>query len=102
LKPNAIGLAGSPVSSAQAVRGDANVAQTPTANQATRKLIRRELQVRGRSQTRKNVLNLLRVALQEALDRELIGSNPARDVRLHAATRMMAEDDLDGILNPAE
>lgn len=55
----------------------------------------------GTHQTRKNVLNLLRVALQEALDRELIASNPARVVRLHVA-RSMAEDDLEGILNPAE
>jgi len=56
---------------------------------------------KGKHQTRKNVLNLLRVALQEALDRELIASNPARDVRLHVA-RSMAEDDLEGILNPSE
>jgi len=56
---------------------------------------------KGKHQTRKNVLNLLRVALQEALDRELIATNPARDVRLHAA-RSMSEDDLEGILNPAE
>ena len=48
LKPSAMGLAGTLVSSAQTVRGDANVAQTPTANQAIRKLIRWEVQVRGR------------------------------------------------------
>gem|GEM_PF-3508737 len=56
---------------------------------------------KGEHQTRKNALNLLRVALQEALDRELITSNPARDVRIRA-TRSMAEDDLEGILSPAE
>lgn len=56
---------------------------------------------KGEHQTRKNALNLLRVALQEALDRELITSNPARDVRIRA-NRSMAEDDLEGILSPAE
>lgn len=34
-------------------------------------------------QTRKNALSLLRVALTEAVDRELMPSNPAQGVRLH-------------------
>ena len=97
-----------------------HVAEDELGSQLVSSLTRRDIldwldRRKGQHQTRKNVLNLLRVALQEklsefglssfvsaALDRELIGSNPARDVRLHAATRMMAEDDLDGILNPAE
>lgn len=53
-------------------------------------------------QTQKNALNLLRVALQEAVDRDVIQSNPARDVRVHRAGAAKETDDLEGILNPAE
>jgi len=53
-------------------------------------------------QTRCNALNLLRVALQEAVDRELLGMNPARDIRVHRAARATATDGLDGVLTPTE
>ena len=53
-------------------------------------------------QTRKNALNLLRVALQEAVDRELLSANPARDVRVHRAGAARAIDGLEGVLTPAE
>lgn len=51
-------------------------------------------------QTRRNLLNMLRVALQHALDRGLIKSNPARDVRIKGVTD--DQDDLEGILTPPE
>lgn len=53
-------------------------------------------------QTRKNALNLLRVALAEAVDRELLAANPARDVRVHRAGSATSADPLDGVLTPAE
>jgi integrase len=53
-------------------------------------------------QTRKNALNLLRVALQEAFDREVTSSNVARDVRVHRASSAKETDDLEGILVPDE
>lgn len=53
-------------------------------------------------QTRKNALNLLRVALQEAFDREICKANPARDVRVHRASAASDTDGLEGILYPDE
>lgn len=53
-------------------------------------------------QTRKNALNLFRVALQEAVDRELLEQNPARDVRVHKAAAARATDGLEGVLLPQE
>jgi integrase len=47
-------------------------------------------------------LNLLRVALGEALDRELLEANPAKDVKVHRAAKASAKDPLDGILAPLE
>jgi len=52
--------------------------------------------------TRVRVLNLLRVALDEAVDRELLETNPAREVRVHRSSAARATDDLEGILTPAE
>jgi integrase len=53
-------------------------------------------------QTQKNALNLLRVALQEAVDRELLESNPARDVKVHRSSSRTETDSLEGILWPEE
>jgi len=47
---------------------------------------------RLRPQTIRNALNLLRVCFQEAMDREHIEQNPARDLRLHRATSNTTED----------
>lgn len=58
--------------------------------------------LRGEHRTRKKALNLLRVALQEAVDRELLEQNPARDVRVHRSGDRTATDDLAGILTPEE
>jgi integrase len=52
--------------------------------------------------TRIKLLNLLRVALQEAVDRGLLQANPARDVRVHRSGDRTATDDLAGILTPPE
>lgn len=64
------------------------------------------LSMRGRHglsrQTVKNALNLLRQALAEALDRELIPANPAFDVRLPRSTQTTQQLDLEGILLPHE
>lgn len=43
-------------------------------------------------QTRRNALNLVRVALQFALDDELIEQNPARDVRIHTSQQHRSDD----------
>lgn len=56
----------------------------------------------GAHQTVKNALNLLRVALAEAVDRELLSANPARDVKVHRSASAKAVDDLEGILSPDE
>jgi integrase len=53
-------------------------------------------------QTRKNALNLLRVGLAEAVDRELLAANPARDVRVHRSGAARSTDGLEGVLTPAE
>lgn len=53
-----------------------------------------------RSQLR--LLNLLRVALQDAVRRGLLKANPARDVEVHRAASARSTDDLEGILTPAE
>lgn len=51
-------------------------------------------------QTQRNALNLLRVALQEAVDRDLMPANPARDIRVEGEVK--ETDDLEGVLTPAE
>lgn len=54
-------------------------------------------------QTVRNALNLLRVALSEALDQELVTTNVARDVKVPRRVGITAaEEDLSGVLNPKE
>jgi integrase len=53
-------------------------------------------------QTIRNCRNLLSVALSEALDRELVDQNVARDVRVSRAASATSKEDLEGILNPEE
>ena len=55
-----------------------------------------------RPQTVRNALNLLRVALNDALDRELVQANVARDVRVPRGLSAKADEDLSGVLLPAE
>lgn len=54
------------------------------------------------AQTRRNALNLLRVALHDAVDRELLQANPARDVKLPRRVNATSKEDLEGILPPEE
>lgn len=53
-------------------------------------------------QTRRNALNLLRASLADALDRELIAENPARDVRVKKRHKDAPVDDVWTILDPDE
>lgn len=61
---------------------------------------------RGRAglgaQTVKNALSLVRTALQEAADRDLLTSNPAADVKVPRGARRARKIGLDRILLPAE
>lgn len=60
-----------------------------------------ELGARGLAdQTRRNALNLLRAALADAVDRELLAANPARDVKIRSSGTQA--EDLSGVLRPAE
>ncbi len=52
--------------------------------------------------TRVKLLNLLRVALDEAVDREILKANPARAVEVHRSSAASSKDDLEGILVPHE
>jgi len=54
------------------------------------------------AQTVKNALNLVRVALAEALDRELVKENVARDVKVPRKFSATQEEDLAGVLAPPE
>ena len=51
-------------------------------------------------QTRRNALNLVRAVLAEAVDRELLQANPARDVKVRSSGSN--EEDLSGVLQPHE
>lgn len=56
----------------------------------------------GAHRSRLKRLNLLRVALDEAVERGIRDDNPAREVRLHRSGAARSTDDLEGILAPAE
>ena len=56
----------------------------------------------GEHRSKTKLLNLLRVALDEAVDRGLLEANPAREVRLHKSAAARATDDLEGILSLTE
>ncbi len=52
--------------------------------------------------TRIKIRNLLRTALAEAVERGLLPTNPALEVKVHRSGAATAVDDLEGILTPAE
>jgi len=58
--------------------------------------------LRGAHRSRIKLLSLLTTALEQAVDRELLKSNPARGVKVHKAGAARATDDLEGILTPDE
>jgi integrase len=53
-------------------------------------------------ETRKKLRNLLRTALGEAVERGLLDTNPALEVKVHKAGAASSVDDLEGILTPDE
>jgi hypothetical protein len=84
------------------------VERDPLGKLAIRTLLRSDLldwldrwAPKGR-QTRKNALNLIRSALDEALDRGLCEHNVARDVRIARAGRADEAEELGGVLLPDE
>lgn len=52
--------------------------------------------------TRIKIRNLLRTALAEAVERGLLPTNPALEVKVHRSGAATSVDDLEGILAPAE
>ncbi len=54
------------------------------------------------AQTATNALNLLRSALQEALDREIVETNVAREVRVPRYAKATDREELGGVLLPEE
>lgn len=53
-------------------------------------------------QTRKNSLNLLRAVLEQAVERELLEANPAREVKFPRYADATDRDELEGIMTPSE
>lgn len=88
-------------------RWNKHVARNPIGKLAVSTISRRDIVdwvdgLPGSHRSRVRNLNLLRVALQDAVERELLPANPARDVRVHRAGAAASKDDLEGILNVAE
>jgi integrase len=85
-----------------------NIERDPIGGMAVATLERRDVlewldrRVHLAHRTRIRLLNLLRVALAEAVDRGLLAANPARDVKVHRASSARSVDDLEGVLLPAE
>lgn len=52
--------------------------------------------------SKRRLLNLLQVAFDEAVERELTKANPAREVKIHKAGAASSKDGLEGILTPDE
>lgn len=82
---------------------DMPIGQLPVATLGRRDIVdwRDALIERGLAdQTIKNALNLLRAVLSDAVDRELLQVNPARDVKVRSSGT--SEEDLSGVLRPNE
>lgn len=58
--------------------------------------------LKGSHRSRIRNLSLLAVALADAVKRELLESNPAREVEVHRSGAATDRDDLEGILTPQE
>jgi integrase len=83
--------------------GEMPIGQLPVASLGRRDIVdwRDALIERGLAdQTVKNGLNLLRAALTDAVDRELLQANPARDVKVRSSGT--SKEDLSGVLRPPE
>jgi len=84
-----------------------HIAEAPIGKLAVSTITRRDLVewrdgLAGAYTSRLLALSLMRVALDEAVDRELLTANPAREVKIHKAGRASSKDGLEGILSPDE
>lgn len=84
-----------------------HVSRVPIGKLAVTTLTRRDViewrdALKGEHRSRVRNLNLLRACFEDALERELIESNPAREVKVHRSGAARTTDDLEGILSPAE
>jgi len=80
----------------------APIGALPVTSLTTRDVIEWRDGLRGSHRSRLKLLNLLRVALRDAVERSLLPTNPATDIRVHRAGAARATDDLEGILSPDE
>lgn len=88
-------------------RWNKHVARAPIGAMAVSAIVRRDVvewrdSLPGAFRSKLRNLNLLKVALDDAVERELLQSNPAREVKLHRSAAASAKDDLEGILTPNE
>lgn len=89
------------------LRWNKHIAAAPIGKLAVSSLLRSDIvewrdQLQGSHRSKLKLLNLLRVALGEAVERGVLEANPAREVRLHRSGAARSTDDLEGILTPAE
>lgn len=89
------------------LRWNKHIAAAPIGKLAVSSLLRSDVVewrdgAKGAHRSRLKLLNLLRVALDEAVERGLLEANPAREVKLHRSGAARSTDDLEGILTPAE
>lgn len=89
------------------LRWNKHVAKAPIGKMAVASLLRSDIvawrdKLQGKHPSKLKLLNLLRVALDEAVERGILEANPAREVKLHKAGRARTTDDLEGILTPDE
>lgn len=89
------------------LRWNKHIAAAPIGKLAVSSLLRSDIvewrdQLEGSHRSKLKLLNLLRVALDEAVERGVLEANPAREVRLHRSGAARSTDDLEGILTPAE
>jgi integrase len=89
------------------LRWNKHVAAAPIGKLAVASLLRSDVvewrdKLQGKHRSKLKLLNLLRVALDEAVERGLLDANPAREVKLHKSGAARSTDDLEGILTPAE
>lgn len=90
-----------------AYRWNKHVANAPLGKMRVSSILRSDVVVwrdklQGEYRSKLKLLNLVRVALDEAVERGILEANPAREVKLHKSGRARSTDDLEGILTPDE
>lgn len=58
--------------------------------------------LKGAYRSKLRLLSLIQVALDEAVERELLAANPSREVKIHKSGAATSKDGLEGILSPDE